>query len=171
MQTFSFIDTLIKLCHRKSFRDFDPYFFLICKRMIIFHVKAFISCRFSWSFCWAGGYNIFHSFYGRMRNIFKSKCTNVFWFNKWFTQFTFHNIFKICFCRLLTYYDFSIGTFDRIHNKQCMINCHGTSMIYDKKNVQSNLTNFLVNNKKAFILYDGLQTLRRPSSWCTIPRK
>ena len=44
-------------------------------------------------------------------------------------------------------------------------------MIYDKKNVQSNLTNFLVNNKKAFILYDGLQTLRRPSPSCTNPSK
>ena len=66
-------------------------------------------------------------------------------------------------CFLLSLFDRNMT--DRIQNKQCMINCHGTSIIYDKKNVQTiNLTIFLVNNKKAFILYDGLQALRRTNS-------
>ena len=34
-----------------------------------------------------------------------------------------------------------------------MINCHATSIIYVKKNVQTiNLIKFFVNNKKAFVL-------------------
>ena len=145
-------------------KDHHRYFLLISKKTLNLNVKAIITCRFFWSFCWADRCNVPSTFYWSMRNTFKVRIKTPF-INLINGLRNFHFTIFLDFSPSPIYllHLFNGSIYDRIHNKQCMINCHGKSII--------DVTTFFVNNSKAIIHYDDLQTLGRFSFWYRNPSK
>ena len=141
------------LCHGKSVWDHHPHFLLIYRKMFNVDVKVFISCRFSWSFCWADGYNIFNIFYWRMR-IFLNFITFIILTNSLgslhFTKFLDLPLSPTYLLQL-----FNGNIHDRIH----------ILTMYDKFMLKRMSSRLILSN---FFFYQDLvlQTLRRLSFWC-----